>query len=110
MLGGASLAAPLDAEPEIVEGLVEVDDPGLVLGQAQTHGGQRAGELIAQRLGVFAGPRDHGDEIIRIADQPPIRKPAATPRRASRARDHRHLPGLHEVIVEHRQGDVGEHG
>ena len=33
MLGGASLAAPLDAEPDIFDALVEVDDPGLGLRQ-----------------------------------------------------------------------------
>ena len=77
MLLRSSFPHPADVEAEEVEALVDVDDAGLLRRQAQPQRGQHGRHLRAQRLGVLAFPGHHDDEVVGVADQPPVAQPVA---------------------------------
>jgi hypothetical protein len=99
----ASFGLPLDTEPEEVDPLVKVADPGLGCRQAQAHRRQRGGCLVWERLGVRSGAADQHDPVVGVADQPNAGLPASPLGWWGRL-----APG--EVLVEHAQGDVGSSG
>src|SRR5680860_915025 len=78
----------------------------LLLGEAQAQGGEHLNHLLAQCLGVVASPGHHDDKVVHIADESPGAKTLATTRAAAHAGGHHRLPGLGEMLVERRQGDV----
>ena len=95
------------AEPEEVEPLVDMADPALLDRQAQAHWCEHAAELRPERFGVRSGAGDHHDEIIRIADESIGRDAFTAPLGARPARAER-FPLAREVLVQHRQCDVGQ--
>jgi hypothetical protein len=66
----ASLAAPPDAEPEEVERLAHVHDPGLGRGQPKTQRRQHINDFFAQGFDVVAGTVHEYDEIVGLCRLP----------------------------------------
>jgi len=62
--------------------------------------------LTAQRLGIGLGAVDHDDEVVGVADQPPRAQTLAPSRLAVLGVPA--SPLLLEVLIQHRQGDVGQ--
>ncbi len=106
----SSLAAPLDVEPQEVEPLAQVHDLGLGRRQPQPHRCEHLGDLLAQCLGVLPGPIDQDDEVVRVADQPPRWQAPSPASFAPRAVGQlaAALPRPVQVLIELRQGDVGQ--
>lgn len=102
------LAVTLDAKPEEVEPLVDVNHLSLDLGQAQPERGQDRCHLITQPFGRTARAVHHDDEVIRIADEAPIGLAMAAAPLALRRGCHHLLPLPGEMLIQHQQGDVGQ--
>ena len=73
LLGRASLAAPLDAEPEGVERLAHVRDPSLCLRETQAQRREHISDLFAQVADVCLGAVHEDDEVVGVADDPRVR-------------------------------------
>jgi hypothetical protein len=63
--------------------------------------------LVPERFGVSFGAADHHDEIVRVADQSICRHTLAATLLAGPVGAER-FPFLGEVLVQHRQSDVGQ--
>ena len=70
-------------------------------------GASTAADLIPERFGVAAGAVDHDHEVVRVADESHGRDPGTSTLGASPLRAER-FPLGGEVLVEDRQGDVGQ--
>jgi hypothetical protein len=84
------------------------DDHRLLLRQAQAHRRDHLGDLVPELFGVASGPVHHDHEIVRVADEAVGGEALVAPVAASLRVVTERLPGLGEVIVEDRQGDVGQ--
>src|SRR5216684_377432 len=71
-------------------------------------GGEHGCHFLAQRLGVLPVSRHHQDEIIRIADDFPVALAVSSALLPLRLRAHLLMPLPVEMIVQRRQGDIGE--
>ena len=54
------------------EALIDVQHGGLFRCQPQSQGGEHGRHLLAQGLGVAAFTRHHQDEVVAVADEPPV--------------------------------------
>ena len=99
---------PPHAEAQEVEALVDVGDPRLAVRQAQAHRGEHRCGLVTHGLGVGTSAGHQHHEVVRIADEP-VRGQTRAPPLLARARVRAHRrPGRDEVLVEDREGDVGQ--
>lgn len=86
--------------------------PGLGRRQAQAKRGEHTGDLFAQVLDVGFMAMHEYDEVVRVADDSPGRQALLPTCVTPIGRPHRFAgqPRLHDVLVEHSQGDVGQKG
>jgi hypothetical protein len=80
---------------------------GLLLRQAQPDGGQHGNDLLAYRLGVLPGATDHDHEVVGITHDAIGGQAVAPAPSPVHPGGHVGLPGVGEMLVQHRQGDVG---
>src|SRR6266536_2353660 len=107
---GPWFAAALDVPAEELKAFVDVGDHRLAGRQAKPNGRQDRRHLVEQGFGVCLATSHHDHEVVRIPDQPVVGFSAAA------------SPGplgvgaawpaglVGEVLVKHRQGDVGQDG
>ena len=99
--------ASLDAKPEEVESLARVADAGLLDGQAKPQRGDHLRHFVPQPVRVRLGPDHHDHEVVCVSDDP-IGGPAALSVGLPPPGCPVGIPLLAEVLVQHRQCDVGE--
>jgi len=88
-----------------IEALVDVDDRGFLLRQAEPDPGKNAGDLLPELLHVFPMTIYHHHEIIRIADNDEVGQSTAF---SCRPCILRWLPRPLDMLVEHRQRDISQ--
>src|ERR1019366_7107378 len=99
----------LDAHPQKVESLVDVDDYRLFLREPKPHREKYRCRLFTQALGVGFGSGHHHDPVVSKTNESIIGQ-ALTPTPFASVRVPHLLPRLGEMFVEDREGDVGEQG
>src|SRR5690625_3578070 len=78
-LPGSLLLPTADMEPEEIEPLVYMNDPCLLLGQAQPQPGQHLRHFCFALLGVVPFSMHHDDKVIRVTDDLPVAQPLSAP-------------------------------
>jgi hypothetical protein len=73
---------------------------------------QYIGDVLAQARHVVAFTVDQNHKVVRVADDAPVRSAVSASVRSPAPGRHRRtgLPRRHQVLVERRQGDVGQQG
>ena len=85
-----------------------MDRAGLLRCQPQPQRGEDGPHLLAQCLGVVPITGDHENKIIRIADESPVSLAGACALAPLFFCAHLLVPLLNEMIVQCRQGNIGE--
>src|SRR6478672_13531550 len=99
--------APLDAEPEKVEAVVDVGDVRLLGRERQAHLlAHELGRLLLERLGLGLGATHQDHEVVRVADHSIAGVALGHPPLALMWRTG--VPRVLEATVENREGNVRE--